>query len=77
MSVREIMRCAAIISAVPHAEKAWAVAAFLASPLTNRIPATMLKTHSDYTLFADAASFADVREIVPLNGEIAVEDLRG
>ena len=66
MSVWQIMQCKCIISAVPHAEKAWAVAATLSSELTNQVPATMLKTHADFRLFVDAESFADVSDIVTL-----------
>ena len=76
MSVWQIMQCKTIISAVPHAEKAWAVAAALGSELTNRVPATMLKTHGDYTLYVDAASYADVKNVVSLKGETEIEDHR-
>ena len=74
MSVWQIMQCKAIVSAVPHAEKAWAVAAALKNELTPKVPATMLKTHPDFNLYVDAASYADVTECVPLYGETAVED---
>ena len=76
MSVWQIMQCKAIVSAVPHAEKAWAVAAALKNELTPKVPATMLKTHPDFNLYVDAASYADVTECVPLYGETAVEDYR-
>ncbi|MBO4367364.1 MAG: hypothetical protein J5859_01510, partial [Clostridia bacterium] len=76
MSVWQIMQCKAIISAVPHKEKAWAVAAALRSPLTNRIPATMLKTHRDFSLYVDAESYADAGEITSLEGETVTEDHR-
>ncbi len=76
MSVWQIMQCKTIISAVPHAEKAWAVAAALGNELSNRFPATMLKTHGDYTLYVDAASYADVKNVVSLRGETEIEDHR-
>ena len=76
MSVWQIMQCKVIISAVPHAEKAWAVAQTLANELTNRIPATMLKTHENFQLFVDADSYADAGEIVTLKGETVCEDYR-
>jgi glucosamine-6-phosphate deaminase len=76
MSVWQIMQCKAIVSAVPHAEKAWAVAAALKNELTPKVPATMLKTHPDFNLYVDAASYADVTECVPLYGETSVEDYR-
>lgn len=76
MSVWQIMQCKCIISAVPHAEKAWAVAQTLANELTPQVPATMLKTHEDFRLFVDAASYADVEKVVTLRGETVVEDHR-
>ena len=76
MSVWQIMQCRAVISAVPHAEKAWAVAQTLGSELTNRVPATMLKTHDDFQLFVDAASYAQVERVISLKGETRIEDDR-
>jgi 6-phosphogluconolactonase/glucosamine-6-phosphate isomerase/deaminase len=61
---------------VPHEEKAWAVSQTLANGLTNQVPATLLKTHDHFQLFADAASYADVKQIVTLKGETQVEDFR-
>ncbi len=77
MSVWQIMQCRSIISAVPHAEKAWAVKQTLENELTNRYPATMLKTHPNFSLYVDADSYADVTQIVTLAGEMVVEDDRG
>jgi glucosamine-6-phosphate deaminase len=76
MSVYQIMQCRHIISAVPHPEKAWAVANTLRNELTNMIPATMLKTHQNFQLFVDANSYAEADEIVALAGETVVEDYR-
>ena len=76
MSVYQIMQCKNIISAVPHAEKSWAVAATLKNELTNTVPGTMLKMHESFQLFADAASYADVTEIKTLVGETVIEDYR-
>ena len=76
MSVWQIMQCKAIVSAVPHGEKAWAVSQTLANELTNRVPATMLKTHDHFHLYVDAASYADVTRVVTLKGETQVEDHR-
>lgn len=76
MSVWQIMQCKSIISAVPHAEKAWAVAQTLKNELTNKVPGTMLKTHDDFQLFADEASYADVTDVVTLKGETTIEDHR-
>lgn len=60
MTVREIMKCESIISCVPYAVKADAVRKTLENDRTNEIPATVLKEHPDYTLFADADSFSEV-----------------
>jgi len=76
MSVYQIMQCKNIISAVPHAEKSWAIAATLKNELTNTVPGTMLKMHESFQLFADAASYADVTEIKTLVGETVIEDYR-
>ncbi len=76
MTVWQILQCKAIISAVPHEEKAWAVAATLRNELTAAVPATMLKTHREFTLYVDAASYADVTECKALCGETVIEDHR-
>lgn len=76
MSVYQIMQCEHIISAVPHAEKSWAVKETLANELTNQVPGTMLKTHASFQLFVDAASYAEVSEIKTLVGETTIEDYR-
>ncbi len=76
MSVWQIMQCRCVISSVPHAEKAWAVAQTLAGELTPMVPATMLKTHDDFRLFVDADSYADAGKIVSLKGETVLEDHR-
>lgn len=76
MSVWQIMQCRNIISAVPHAEKSWAVAQTLENELTNKVPATMLKMHDEFQLFADADSYADVTRVVTLRGETVTEDHR-
>ncbi|NLM78243.1 MAG: glucosamine-6-phosphate deaminase [Ruminococcaceae bacterium] len=64
MSVRQILKCRTIISCVPHAVKAKAVSLTLEKPVSNEIPATILKTHSDVTLFVDTASAASLSEDV-------------
>ena len=56
MSVKQIMKCESIISCVPYAVKAKAVHDTLKNTLTNEIPATMLKTHPDFTLYIDQES---------------------
>ena len=61
MSVYQIMQCNAIISSVPYKIKANAIKLMLESDLTSMIPATMLKTHKDATVFLEeeSASLAD------------------
>lgn len=75
MSVKQIMKCQTIISAVPYREKAEAVSKVLSSSLTPEIPATVLKTHPDFHLFLDRDSFAltDAHNIVPAEGDTSVE----
>jgi glucosamine-6-phosphate deaminase len=60
MSVWQIMRCSTIISVVPHLVKADAVKKTLTGKLTNKVPATILKTHSDWHLFLDKNSASGV-----------------
>lgn len=56
MSVDRILRCKKIISCVPHAVKAKAVYDTLTNEPDPMIPATILKTHRDWSLFLDTAS---------------------
>lgn len=60
MSVWQIMQCRRIISVVPHSVKADAVFKTLTSSLTPMIPATMLKTHTDWNLFLDRLSASEL-----------------
>lgn len=58
MSVHEIMNCKKIISSVPHKVKAQAIRQTLENELTPNIPATILKTHPDWTLVLERESAA-------------------
>ncbi|RAP75969.1 glucosamine-6-phosphate deaminase [Paenibacillus montanisoli] len=58
MSVRQILKSKVILSCVPHAVKAKAVRLTLASELTPNVPSTMLRTHSNWTLYLDRESAA-------------------
>mgnify|MGYP000871800263 CR=1 FL=1 len=60
MSVYQIMQCEHIVSCVPYAVKAKAVADTLANDLTNNIPATMLKKHKNFILYVDMDSAKDI-----------------
>jgi len=56
ISVREILKSSAIVSAVPHVQKANAVHNTLTQAVNNLVPATILKNHPDWTLYLDKAS---------------------
>ena len=58
MSVKQIMRCRNIVSCVPYAVKAQAIYDTLTKSLSNMTPATMLKTHPNFTLYVDNDSAA-------------------
>ena len=70
MTVHEIMKSKVIISFVPYKVKAKAVKDTLENELTNQIPATVLKSHPDYTLFLDkdSASLLDRDDLLWGNG---------
>lgn len=71
MSVNRIMRCQRIISAVPYAEKAGAIRKTLMNPLSNMIPATILKTHAKFSLYVDTHSFyeTEIRKILTADSD--------
>ncbi len=56
MTVHQIMDSNIIVSCVPYKVKAEAVRNTLSSEITNRIPATILKKHCNWTLFLDKDS---------------------
>lgn len=63
MTPYQIMQCKCIVSPVPDARKAKAIASTLHSVnTTNLVPATLLKTHKDFYLFLDSSSAAECRE---------------
>ena len=62
MTCPEIMRCKAIISVVPYPVKAEAVYKTLTEELTPYVPATLLKTHPDFTLWCDSDSASMLSE---------------
>lgn len=68
MSVYQIMQSKVVLSCVPHAVKALAIKQTLENDVTPEIPATILKTHADWTLFIDqdAASLTDQAVLNPL-----------
>lgn len=56
MTVKEIMRSKHIVSAVPHGVKSEAVLRTITEPVSQSVPATILKTHPDWNLFLDRDS---------------------
>lgn len=60
MTVYQIMQCETIVSCVPYAVKADAIENTLKNDVTNTIPATIMKTHENFVLYADSESFAQV-----------------
>lgn len=62
MTPYQIMKCKKIISAVPHAVKANAIKLTLTEDITNAVPATLLRTHPDWSLYIDESSAALLNE---------------
>ena len=56
MSIRQIMKSAAIVCTVPDARKATAVQAAVEGSVTPMVPASILQQHADVTLYFDSAS---------------------
>ena len=64
MTPYQIMRCERIVSCVPYAVKAEAVANTVKTQeVTNLIPATLLKTHPDFILYVDRDSAAGILNV--------------
>jgi glucosamine-6-phosphate deaminase len=60
MTVHQIMQSEIIISCVPHQVKANAIRDFFGNEVNNNVPATILKTHPNYTLFLDKQSSSEI-----------------
>lgn len=56
MTVYQILKCKKIITCVPHEVKAKAIYATLNNEISNMVPATMLRTHPDWSLYVDENS---------------------
>ena len=65
MTCDRIIQCKHIISVVPYAVKAEAIAATLANDVTPDVPATLLKKHADTTVYCDpdSASLLDAATV--------------
>jgi glucosamine-6-phosphate deaminase len=53
MSIRQILKSAAIICTVPDQRKAQAVKAAVEGPVTNAVPASILQRHANVTVHLD------------------------
>lgn len=68
MTVHQILQSKVIISCVPHKEKANAIKNFFESDVHRQIPATILKTHANISLYLDkeSASMTDKKFLTNL-----------
>lgn len=62
MSVRQILKARQIICVVPELRKAAAVRASLEGPVSPLVPASILRTHSQVTLYLDKESASDLQQ---------------
>ncbi|MFB5192340.1 glucosamine-6-phosphate deaminase [Alicyclobacillus fastidiosus] len=62
MTIHQIMQTKVIVSSVPHRVKAEAIRKTLENDVTNMIPSTMLKRHSNATIFLDSQSASSLSE---------------
>lgn len=62
MTVHQIMQTKVIVSSVPHRVKAEAIRKTLENDVTNMIPSTMLKRHSNATIFLDSESASSLSD---------------
>ena len=60
MSVRQIMKSAAIVCTVPDARKATAVGRALSGPITPDLPASVLQRHPECRLYLDVYSAGEL-----------------
>ena len=72
MSVRQILRSKEIIAVVPDARKASAVKACFAGEVNPLAPASILRTHSNATIYLDneSASLLSPRAVAQLGGNL-------
>ena len=62
MSIRQIMKSAAIVCTVPDARKAVAVQKAVEGPVTNMLPSSILQEHPQCVLFLDEPAAALLRK---------------
>lgn len=58
MSIKQIMKAAAIVCSVPDARKANAVVGAVEGPVTPEVPSSIMQEHPNATLYLDPASAA-------------------
>lgn len=61
MSVRQILKAREIVCVVPQHRKAAAVRASLEGPVSPLVPSSILRTHSQVTLYLDKESASDLQ----------------
>jgi glucosamine-6-phosphate deaminase len=61
MSVHQILQSKTIVSCVPRKVKAKAIRDTIEQDVTNTVPATILKTHADWSLFLDEESASELQ----------------
>jgi len=66
MSIRQTLKAQEIIAIVPDARKAKAVAACCEGEISPLAPASILRTHSNTTVYLDKNSAALLTSAVPL-----------
>jgi glucosamine-6-phosphate deaminase len=74
MSIRQILKSREIICVVPEARKAAAVKACLEGPVSPMVPASILQTHSNTTVYLDRDSAALLTDTT--RGEVIQSDDR-
>lgn len=60
MTPFQIVQSKVIVSCVPHKVKSNAIKMMMEREVTNKVPATLLKTHQDITLFLDQESASEI-----------------
>jgi glucosamine-6-phosphate deaminase len=65
LTIPTLFRIPRLIASVPGERKAHIVRRALEDPISEKCPATILRTHPDATLFLDAASAAELNDLVP------------
>ena len=60
MSIRQMLSAHELVVIVPDERKAAAVKAVIESPIDPRVPASILRTHDNVTLYLDEASASAV-----------------